>query len=241
MSTPTGALRDLHRIHRQLTDLRERLERGPKQLRAAEGSVQKMETELQQTREAAKRVRILADEKQLQLKERELRLKDLRGKLNACSSNREYQALKGQIGADEQANGVLSDEILDALVRMDELAAKLKSADANLHRVKEEAEKVTSRVNSEQELLQSEMVRVQAELKQAEQFLHEDYRQEYERLSKARGEQALAQVEGETCGGCYQTLTAQTMNELYLARPVFCKSCGCLLYLPEDRMPAART
>ena len=47
----------------------------------------------------------------------------------------------------------------------------------------------------------------------------------------------LAQVEGEVCGHCYQKLTAQTMNELYLSRPMFCKSCGCLLYLPEDRSP----
>jgi predicted nucleic acid-binding Zn-ribbon protein len=240
MTTLTAALRELHRIHRQLTDLRERIARGPKQLRAAEGSVQKCDTELQQAREAAKRMRVHADDKQLQLKEREGRIKDLRSKLNACSSNREYQTLKEQIAADEQANGVLADEILDALERMDELAVKLKSADETLQRVKQEAEKVTGRVTGEHDMLQSELARVQEELKQAEQALPADFRVEYERIAKARGEQALAQVEGETCGGCYQTVTAQTMNLLYLSRPVFCKSCGCLLYLPEDRMPKAK-
>jgi predicted nucleic acid-binding Zn-ribbon protein len=240
MTTLTAALCELHRIHRQLTDLRERIARGPKQLRAAEGNVQKGETELQQAREAAKRMRVHADDKQLQLKEREGRIKDLRSKLNACSSNREYQALKEQIAADEQANGVLADEILDALERMDELAARLKSADETLQRVKSEAEKVTGRVTGEQDMLQSELARVQAELKQAEQALPTEFRVEYERIAKARGEQALAQVEGETCGGCYQTVTAQTMNLLYLSKPVFCKSCGCLLYLPEDRMPKAK-
>ena len=64
-----------------------------------------------------------------------------------------------------------------------------------------------------------------------------DFKIEYERISRARGEGALAQVEGETCGGCYQMLTAQTINDLLLSRPVFCKSCGALLYLPEDREP----
>jgi predicted nucleic acid-binding Zn-ribbon protein len=240
MSTPTSALRDLHRIHRQLTDLRERLDRGPKQARAAEGSVQKMESDLQQTRESAKRMRIHADDKQLQLKEREQRIKDLRGKLNACSSNREYQALKEQIAADEQANGVLADEILEALERLDELASKQKSAESNLLRVKDEAEKITGRVTAEQQMLQEELTRVQNELKQAELMLPFEFRQEYERISKVRGENALAQVDGQSCGGCYQTLTTQTINELFLSRPVFCKTCGCLLYLPDEGLPAVK-
>lgn len=240
MNNVTSALRELHRIHRQLTDVKERLERGPKQVRAAAGNAQKMEVELQQTRDSAKRLRIHADDKQLQLKEREQRIKDLRGKLNACSSNREYQALREQIAADEQANGVLADEILDALERLDEFTNKSKTAEAHLLRVRQEAEKITERVSQEQQTLQAELARLQQELKQAETGLPVDFRQEYERIAKARGEHALAQVEGETCGNCYQLLTAQTMNELYLARPVFCKTCGCLMYLPEDRDPSAK-
>ena len=47
------------------------------------------------------------------------------------------------------------------------------------------------------------------------------------------GAEALAPVEGECCGGCSQTLTPQTINALRLDKPVFCKSCGRLLYLPE--------
>ena len=54
-------------------------------------------------------------------------------------------------------------------------------------------------------------------------------------MAKVRGEGALAQVDGEVCGACFQTLTAQMMNELYLSVPVFCKNCGALLYLAEGR------
>jgi hypothetical protein len=78
---------------------------------------------------------------------------------------------------------------------------------------------------------------VTEELTQAERCLPADFKIDYDRISRARGEDALAQVEGETCGGCYQMLTAQTINDLLLSRPVFCKSCGALLYLPEDREP----
>jgi hypothetical protein len=235
MTITTPALRELHRIHRQLTDLRERLDRGPKQVQAAEANVRKMETELQESREAAKRLRIQADERQLQLKEREARIKDLRGKLNACSTNKEYQTLKEQIAADEQANSVLGDEILDALVRLEELNAKLKVADASLERAKQEGERLVSRVTHEQLNLETDRARLQAELKHAESALPEDLRLEYDRIARVRGEEALAQVDGQICGHCFQTLTTQTMSELYLSHPVFCKSCGCLLYLAKDR------
>ena len=39
MSVTAAALRELHQIHQQLAELRDRLERGPKQVRAREANV----------------------------------------------------------------------------------------------------------------------------------------------------------------------------------------------------------
>ena len=124
MPVSASALRELHRIHRQITDLKGQLERGPKQIRAAESLLERLETAVVSAKDALTHTRVLADGKQLQLREREGRIKDLQVKLNTCSSNREYQALKEQIAADQQANSVLSDEILDALERIDVLQAE---------------------------------------------------------------------------------------------------------------------
>lgn len=240
MNISTESLRELHRIHRQLKDLRDRLERGPKQVAAADANIKKMETDLEQAKDASRKTRIAADQKQLQLKSREDKIKDLRSKLNQAASNREYQALKEQIAADEQANSVLADEILEALEKMDQLAMAVKTAEANLSKAREEGAKTKQRVDSERANLESELARVQANLTEAEAKLPPDFKREYERIARVRGEDTLAQVEGDTCGHCYQMLTAQTINDLYMARPVFCKSCGCLLYLPEDRSPRGR-
>ena len=62
----------------------------------------------EQAREAHKQARMSVDEKQLQLREREARIQDLQGKLNSASSNREYQALKDQMAAQEMTNSVLT-------------------------------------------------------------------------------------------------------------------------------------
>jgi len=129
---------------------------------------------------------------------------------------------------------VLSDEILEGLEKLDELQAQTATGNDNLAKAKEELERVKKRVGEQQSGLETEMARVLEELAQAETVLPEDFKREYQRMTKARGDQAMAQVEGECCGGCFQVLTPQTMNELYMAKPIFCKSCGCLLYLPEE-------
>ena len=100
--------------------------------------------------------KITSFEKQLQLQEREARIEKLRTNLNTASSNKEYQAIKEQIAADEQANSVLSDEILEALERIDELEADVKAADEAQNKAVAELQKVRDRVNEEQPKLEQE-------------------------------------------------------------------------------------
>lgn len=229
------SLSTLHRIHRQMADVRDRLQRGPKQIRVAEGTVKAAETGVAQAKDNFKQAKMAADEKQLQLRQREARIKDLQFKLNTANNNKEYQLLKDQIAADEQANSVLSDEILEALERMDELQIAIKGAEANLGKTKDELQRVRQRIDSQLHDLETQLARVTQELQAAEDQLPEAFKPEYLRLAKSMGEDALAPVEGGCCGGCFQTLTPQTIDQLLLDRPIFCKSCGRLLYVPEEK------
>jgi uncharacterized protein len=233
MPTLTESLRTLHRIHRQHSDLKDRLSRGPRQIHVAETSVKKCESDLAQAKDAYKQAKMASDEKQLQLKHREAKLVDLQAKLNMAQSNKEYQLLKDQMAADKQANSVLADEILEALEKIDQLQAETKTAESNLAKVKDELANVRKRVNEQQQGLESELARVRRELDSAEAQLDGDFKNNYLRLSRSMGEDALAPVEGGCCGGCSQTLTVQMLNLLKLDKPVFCMSCGRLLYLAE--------
>lgn len=233
MTIKADTLRALHRIHRQLSDLRHQLASGPKLIAASQANVAHCEQQLKQAKEAHTKARVAADQKQLQLRHREARVVDLKRKLNECSTNREYQALKEQIAADEQANRVLEDEILEALEQIDLLAARIREAEENLAKSKAELAKVTQRVAEDKTRLEFEVDRVTAELRTIEQQLPDDFRAEYERVVHARGENALAPVHDRYCGNCNCALTYQAVNLLRLEQPVFCRSCGVLLYLPE--------
>ena len=83
----------------------------------------------------AKTAVLACDAKQLQLRSREDKIKDLDAKLKTAASNREFSLLKEQIAADKQANEVLSDEILEGLEYIDELAAVVQAASEELERL----------------------------------------------------------------------------------------------------------
>jgi len=234
MSVSATALREIHRIHRQIADLRGRLNRGPRQLKASRSHLEELRQKLHQAKNSLQHVRMSADEKQLQLRQREDRIKDLQGKLNGCGSNREYQTLKEQIAADAQANSVLSDEILEALEMIDEQEEAVAQQEQQCQAAEAHLQQLEQRIEQEQVQLQSELQRVTAALREAETSLPAEIKSDYERMARVRGEEALAQVDGETCSGCYQVLSPQTMNMLMQGKPRFCSSCGALLYLPED-------
>ena len=204
---------------------------------SAEANVKQMTEQVAQAKEAVQRARITADQKELQLREREGRILDIRARLNTCSSNREYQTCLEQIAADEQANSVLSDEILELFDKITSLQNAAEVAAKNLAKATADLAATRQRVAEEQTVVEAEMARVSDLLTQAEANLPGSFKPDYQRLVRSRGEDAMAPVEDECCGGCYQMITPQMLNELMLAQPVFCNSCGRLLYLPENREP----
>ncbi len=235
MEVDYSLLRTIHRILVQRTDLTSRKERGPRQIALAEATVKKFEDELISAKNKRTKAIMLADEKQLQLSGREAKIKDLKSKLNAAESNREFQLLKDQIAADEQASSVLSDEILELLEKIDTLVIDLAAAEENLKKAKRESENVKRRVASETENLVAELSQVAAELEQCEQQFKGDAAAEYRRLVAGRGQDALAETDLQTCGQCNTRISAQTLSELMLKKAVFCKSCGSLMYVTENQ------
>ena len=233
-SVATETLRALHRIHRQVSDLKGRLRRGPNLLKAHEANIQRLEARRDQVQQETKNARVASDAKQGQLRDAELKIEKLKSQLNTAASNREYQALKDQIAAIEMANSVLADEILEGLETLDESAEKVKVAEETVVKARADADKVREEIKREEPLIHADLNRVEAELKECEAGLPAEFREVYNRLVQARGEDAMAPVRNEYCGGCNQHVPLNLINGLMLSHPTTCRSCGRLLYIPEE-------
>jgi predicted nucleic acid-binding Zn-ribbon protein len=230
---PAEALRELHALHLNLDDARLQLERGPKQLQARRQHMQRKKQEVEQAEEELKRLRMLADQKELHLKSNEQKIADLQVRLNAVKTNREYQAIRDQVDADKMANSVLEDEILETYSRIDEHRTSLQTAEEELNRATQETQEMEETVAQQSRRLASRMKELEEMLVRAVEALPLDARDIYARLVAARGADAMAAVEGDSCTGCYTAITPQMYNELLMNQLVCCKSCGRLLYLAK--------
>ncbi len=233
MNTIAADLKGLHLLLIQLKEIEEQLERGPKQIKARQGMIQKKTVERDAAKERLMQLRKLADQKGLQLKTQEAKLIELNGKLNTANSNREYDIIRTQIAADTMAKSVLEDEILETLELVDQ-------AQREVGRIAEECQTTESGL---QQFATAEESKI-PELKQAsdalnqsireyEKFLPAEVATMYRRLVSAHGADALAAVVGGTCQWCNVNLLPQSRVELNSGRIIFCKNCGRLLYLAE--------
>lgn len=228
-----AALRELHRLHSQLSDLRGRLDRGPKTIAAHRASVAQMEADLNTAKELVQTTRKAADGKQVDIKSQEDRISKWEGQLNSAKSNQEYQTLQEQIAAGRMAASVLEDETLELLGRIDEQVAEVGRHEERLAAGQAELKKVETNIAALAETLRAEVTRLEADLVEAEKQLPGDFKEDYNRVVAAKGADGLAPFEDGVCEACGQSITLQMQDNLRQSKPVFCKSCGVLLYLPE--------
>ncbi len=233
MPVSAAVLRGLHRIHCQLADLRDRLDRGPRKIKAREVIVAKSEAGLTATQASVKQTKMLADQKQLELKSGETKIEDLKAKLNLCSSNKAYQALLEQIAASEMANSVLADEILEAMEKGDQLEVAAGEAKSQLEAAQTELSKCRDSVTTESELIRGDITRLEGELADLEKQLPVELKDDYRRVIRGKGADGMAVIEEGVCLACGNLATLNMQNDLLLSKPVFCKACGCLLYMEE--------
>lgn len=233
MAVSAAVLRELHRIHCQLADLRDRLDRGPRQVKAREVMVAKSEANLAAAQESVKQTKMLVDQKQLDLKSSENKIGDLKAKLNACSSNKEYQALLEQIAASEMADSVRADEILEAMDKGDQLELAVGEVKSQLEAARTELSKCRDTVTAESELIRGDITRLEGELTELEKQLPSVMKDDYRRVIRSKGPDGMALIEEGVCLACGNLVTLNMQNELLLSKPVFCKACGCLLYMGE--------
>ncbi len=234
MKTPADIIRRLHRILRQRADIRGQLERGPRMMKAAKAAADAANKALADHRNEIRTKRMEVDRDQLQLKSREAKVFDHEGKMNMAKKNIEYQTLKDQIAADTQANAVLSDEILEKLEAIDRLNGLTADLEKKVAATQAEAQKVNDMVEERRVVLDADLIHVNEELVATEAILQGELKTIYKRLVESRDEEAIAPLEGKSCGGCNTSLPPRTLDRLRMNEPMVCTSCACLIIPPDN-------
>lgn len=235
MNSAAAGLKSLHEIHIKLQELHQKLEHGPRQIKARQQIVARKRAEAESFKGELKQARMLADQKNLQLKTNESKIDQLKSKLNQATSNREFDIIRAQIDADVMANSVLEDEILEVLEKIDQIQQKVKRAEDEAESASAEVRRVAQDVESAAPQLRSHVTELEAELREAEKILPGQAIEQYRRLVQAHGANALASVENNACTSCFEILTTNSLVSLNTGKFLFCRSCGRLLYRTDAK------
>lgn len=230
MNSTAHGLRDLHDLHLKLQTVQEELERGPRQIKARQAHATKKTAEIDALKDQVKQLRVAGDQKNLQLKTNESKIEQLKIKLNAAASNREFDIIRSQIDADTMANSVLEDEILESMEKIDDAQQKVKAAETELAAVTAETRRIATEIESQAPALRSQAEELQTALKSAETCLPETVLAQYRRLVQAHGAGALASIANKSCTACNSILSPNMLVELNTGKVLFCRSCGRLMY-----------
>jgi predicted nucleic acid-binding Zn-ribbon protein len=233
MAGPATILREIHRLRRHAKDLQAEIERGPRQLKSQQAKIAKQEEALREAHETVKRLKVASHEKESQLKATEQMAEKHRQQREQASSKKEYDALNSEISADKKRGRELEDEILECLGQIEERTARMPEYERAVQLAKKEYAELDTSVQARQLQFAEQLKQVHQQIKDVEDTLPTDVRQQYDRLVAARGEDAMAAVQNRTCMACYTGITAQNYNDLMLSQFLVCKSCGRALYLPD--------
>lgn len=236
----TDDLRDvlerIHQLQSRLGDLNGRLRRGPMVLKTQEKNVAKQQGLLDQINENLHKLQAEAKRKELEVAANDQAIAKRKTQLQEAKTNKEYQALQMQIKADEAARGVLDDEALEAIEKVETYAENIPEAEAELRKVQELYEKTKGKFFEEKPGIEAEIEKFNALLKEEEVKLPRDFKEIYERLLRSvGGNEALAVVVNQKyCGGCNHQIPINSLAQILQKRPITCSSCARLLYVPED-------
>lgn len=232
MSEKTDALRRL-----QLLDTKLKTVEGDKLYRNYDvqkklNHIQQKKNELSKNSEEIKTFYKKSSGKELDLKSIEADINKLQLQMNQVKTNKEFGAIKLEIGGKEANKAVIEDEILKMMTAYEEMQQRYKSSEKELKQEELQLEELKKKVDADLRALESEIVALKKKRADYETALDKDVLQQYQRLVSHKDAVAVVSVVNKVCQGCFMSITSQTLNKLMSDKDLtFCHSCGRILYL----------
>jgi predicted nucleic acid-binding Zn-ribbon protein len=154
------------------------------------------------------------------------------GRLYEVKTNKEYSAVLAEIEEIKQEKGRVEEEILVLMESQERLTADIKDAEGRFKSRETQGKQEEGALQEKLRAVEADLALVRTERAELARQLPAPVLADYDKLLKARGGLALAQVvKPNLCGGCRMTVTPQRLQELRAQSALLpCESCGRYLY-----------
>ncbi|TVM03937.1 MAG: hypothetical protein CV087_02670 [Candidatus Brocadia sp. WS118] len=194
--------------------------------------IQQKKTELSKLSEETKNYQKDVGIKELDLKSMETEIAKLRLQMNQIKTNKEYSAIKAEIGGKEANKSVLEDEILGMMTKYEEMNQRYRSFEKTIEHENAQLKELQKDVETDLTTIDAEINELKKTRNKYATLLDSDALHHYNRLVSHKDAVAVVPVVNKVCQGCFMSVTAQTLNQLLSGKDItFCNSCGRILYL----------
>jgi predicted nucleic acid-binding Zn-ribbon protein len=234
MSGPATLFREIHRLRRSAQDIKDQLDRFPRQLKAQQARVARQEELQREGQDRIKHLKVGIHDKEVTLKTTHGQIKKYEKQLDEAAGKKEYDALQLEIATAKAKCQSLEDEILTDMTTMEETTAQLPELERAVQQAREEYKQFEATSGEKRAELTKQLTETLARLKEAEAGIPGSIRPQYDRMVAAMGADAMACARNRICLACSTEITTQNHHELLQHNFVVCKACGRILYPPEE-------
>jgi len=203
--------------------------------------IEKMDHDIQAMHEKVDKEKEILEEfeKERRKKEKELELekekiKKFESKLYEVKTNKEYQALLKEIETAKKANDKEEEEIIEIMVKIEELKKDFESTSKTLKEKEKVAEVEKKKLLNESDSIEKTIKDLTQQRDNLLSVVDKTLRDTYNRLISRRGGMAVVNVKNGVCLGCFMNIPPQLFIEVTKNnRLILCPSCNRIFYFTE--------
>ena len=235
-------LYEFQQIDAEILTLNNKLKSVPLKIKKADAELrlhqQKLKDKQAQLADAEKIQRSKTAELEMEGEQRS----KYQAQLREVKSNEEYQALDNQISFVQEKEAEIEDEILSAMLRIDQLNEELAQQQKEFRSEQEKHNAQKAGYEQEAKDLKAAIVKWQGKQQtfsdQIDSGLIDQYQARFKRYRKG----LVSLVVENACGNCHLTIPPQTLQEARKYEQLIrCGSCRLILYIPAPSPDDAPT
>lgn len=235
MEHELSTLYEAQKIELKIIERETKLQTAPKKLK-------EMDEELKQLKEKLAREKAVFDEleKERKKKEKELeaekdKIKKIESKLYEVKTNKEYQALLKEIETAKATNDKTEEDILTLMEKTEELKKDYESSQVRLRERGKEIETEKIRLDAEIKTMDEIIGELKTQRDNLLSVLSSELTSKYNILKGKRSGIAVTNVKNGVCMGCFMNIPPQLFIEVTKNKKLIqCPSCNRILYFAEN-------
>jgi predicted nucleic acid-binding Zn-ribbon protein len=234
-----NALARLQSVENRLRIAKNKLARCRRNVIIQENYIRTLTSNLEAKKEEIQLTKVQSDRLELELKSRDETISRLRASLNTAKTNKEYAAVLTQLNTTKADTSKIEAQVLDLMKDVEADEAERKKIEEQVEQQKKTLEQTRTEAEQLSVKYQAEIDQIQSEWNDAAKDVPPDALEIFKRVAETYDGEALAKVEQQeerstaySCGGCFMSITPETVNLLMTKDDIIrCPNCTRILVL----------